>query len=127
MKKTINILLLLLLSVLIVWTTTGVVLMQCAHTGNVAIGKKPIADRGCGKGADKGCMKVQVLKLTEASQASTTQFDLQPLQLSLLEPLVTLLIALPTLLFIVSPIRLMPYCRHSPPRRYLQRLTVLII
>lgn len=39
MKRVMHILLLLLLSVMIVWTATGFVVMQCAHTGNVTVGK----------------------------------------------------------------------------------------
>lgn len=127
MRKYINILLSLLLSVMIVWAATGVVLMQCAHTGNVAIGKMPKADEGCGTESDKDCLKVMVLKLSEVSQAQTVQQDFQPMLFLLLAPLVTILLALPILFFIASPIRLMPYCWHSPPRQYLQSLMVLQI
>ncbi len=40
-----HMLLFLLLSVMIIWTATGFVVMQCAHTGNVTVGKMPMDDK----------------------------------------------------------------------------------
>ena len=113
MKRVMHILLLLLLSVMIVWTATGFVVMQCAHTGNVTVGKMPANNKGCEKTSNDHCM--------------TVHFDMQPMQQLLLVAFVTLLMALPILLFVLSPIRLLLYSWHSPPRQYLQRLTVLLI
>ncbi len=113
MRKIVNILLLFLLSVMIVWTATGVVVMQCTHTGNISIGEISMDEENCEMASKDNCMKIHVLKLTEINQA--------------LSPLVTLLIVLPIFVFLVSPIRLTPYCWHSPPRRYLQKLTMLLI
>ena len=120
-------LLLFLLSVTIVWTATGVVVMQCTHTGNISIGEISMDEENCEMASKDNCMKIHVLKLTEINQASPLHIDLQPLQISLLSPLVSLLIVLPIFVFLVSPIRLTPYCWHSPPRRYLQKLTMLLI
>ena len=127
MRKVMHMLLFLLLSVMITWTATGFVVMQCAHTGNVTVGKMPMDDKDCGETSENHCMTVHLLKLAEVSQATQPHFDMQPMQQMLLVSLVTLLLALPALLFAASSIRLIPHCWHSPPRQYLQRLTVLLI
>ncbi|MBF1488472.1 MAG: hypothetical protein HXN79_09210 [Prevotella pallens] len=127
MKRIMHILLLLLLSVMIVWTATGFVVMQCAHTGNVTVGKMPTNNKGCEKTSNDHCMTVHIQKLAELNPAAPLHFDMQPMQQLLLVAFVTLLMALPILLFVLSPIRLLLYSWHSPPRQYLQRLTVLLI
>ena len=127
MRKVMHMLLFLLLSVMITWTATGFVVMQCAHTGNVTVGKMPTNNKGCEKTSNDHCMTVHIQKLAELNQAAPLHFDMQPMQQMLLVSLVTLLLALPALLFAASSIRLMPHCWHSPPRQYLQRLTVLLI
>lgn len=130
MKRGLHYLFPLLLSVLLVWMGTGVIVMQCMHSGRsmmVLPLSQQQSDNDCRGDAKTHCMKVQVLKLATMNQTSQQSLHILPQVMTLLPMLLVSMMML--YLWCCRHDQQHPdaYRWHSPPRRYLQRLTVLII
>ncbi len=126
MRKSVNILLSILLSVMIVWIGSGVLMTVCEHTGNISVAEK-MRTRHCNDPDASHCMKMQLVKLSPTNTVQTAIHHLQPIQLSLLPQLATSCTLLPLPVLTKAPERILAYCWHSPPRQYLHLLTTLLI
>lgn len=126
MRKSVNITLSLLLSLMIVWIGSGVLTMVCEHTGNVSIADN-MRDGHCKKEANKHCMKLQVKSLSATNTAQSSIQKVHPIQISLLPQLVTSCSLLPLPTLTKAPEKVLSLLWHSPPRQYLRFLTTLLI
>ena len=117
MRKSINILLSILLSILIVWIGSGIMTMVCEHTGNVSLAQQ-MEKKNCKNSDAKHCMKMQIKTLSPTNTAQTVTHQFHPVQLSLLPQLTTSCELLPLLtckLFIQLPGTYpRPYGRAAP-------------
>ena len=126
MRKSINILLSILLSILIVWFGSGIMTMVCEHTGNVSLAQQ-MEKKNCKNSDAKHCMKMQIKTLSPTNTAQTVTHQFHPVQLSLLPQLTTSCDLLPLLVQTKAPEKMLSLLWHSPPRQYLRILTMLLI
>lgn len=126
MRKSINILLSILLSILIVWIGSGIMTMVCEHTGNVSLAQQ-MEKKNCKNSDAKHCMKMQIKTLSPTNTAQTVTHQFHPVQLSLLPQLTTSCDLLPLLVQTKAPEKILSLLWHSPPRQYLHILTMLLI
>ena len=126
MRKSINILLSILLSILIVWIGSGIMTMVCEHTGNVSLAQQ-MEKKNCKNSDAKHCMKMQIKTLSPTHTAQTVTHQFHPVQLSLLPQLTTSCELLPLLVQTKAPEKMLSLLWHSPPRQYLRILTMLLI
>ncbi|MBF1400135.1 MAG: hypothetical protein HXN38_05400 [Prevotella histicola] len=126
MRKSINILLSILLSILIVWIGSGIMTMVCEHTGNVSLAQQ-MEKKNCKNSDAKHCMKMQIKTLSPTNTAQTVTHQFHPVQLSLLPQLTTSCDLLPLLVQTKAPEKMLSLLWHSPPRQYLHILTMLLI
>ena len=126
MRKSINILLSILLSILIVWIGSGIMTMVCEHTGNVSLVQQ-MEKKNCKNSDAKHCMKMQIKTLSPTNTAQTVTHQFHPVQLSLLPQLTTSCDLLPLLVQTKAPEKMLSLLWHSPPRQYLHILTMLLI
>lgn len=126
MRKSINILLSVLLSILIVWIGSGIMTMVCEHTGNVSLAQQ-MEKKNCKNSDAKHCMKMQIKTLSPTNTAQTVTHQFHPVQLSLLPQLTTSCDLLPLLVQTKAPEKMLSLLWHSPPRQYLRILTMLLI
>lgn len=126
MRKSINILLSILLSILIVWIGSGIMTMVCEHTGNVSLAQQ-MEKKNCKNSDAKHCMKMQIKTLSPKNTAQTVTHQFHPVQLSLLPQLTTSCDLLPLLVQTKAPEKMLSLLWHSPPRQYLRILTMLLI
>ena len=126
MRKSINILLSILLSILIVWIGSGIMTMVCEHTGNVSLAQQ-MEKKNCKNSDAKHCMKMQIKTLSPTNTAQTVTQQFHPVQLSLLPQLTTSCDLLPLLVQTKAPEKMLSLLWHSPPRQYLHILTILLI
>ena len=126
MRKSINILLSILLSILIVWIGSGIMTMVCEHTGNVSLAQQ-MEKKNCKNSDAKHCMKMQIKTLSPTNTAQTVIHQFHPVQLSLLPQLTTSCELLPLLVQTKAPEKMLSLLWHSPPRQYLRILTMLLI
>lgn len=126
MRKSINILLSILLSILIVWIGSGIMTMVCEHTGNVSLAQQ-MEKKNCKNSDAKHCMKMQIKTLSPTNTAQTVTHQFHPVQLSLLPQLTTSCDLLPLLVQTKAPEKMLSLLWHSPPRQYLHILTILLI
>lgn len=126
MRKSINILLSILLSILIVWIGSGIMTMVCEHTGNVSLAQQ-MEKKNCKNSDTKHCMKMQIKTLSPTNTAQTVTHQFHPVQLSLLPQLTTSCDLLPLLVQTKAPEKMLSLLWHSPPRQYLHILTMLLI
>ena len=126
MRKSINILLSILLSILIVWIGSGIMTMVCEHTGNVSLAQQ-MEKKNCKNSDAKHCMKIQIKTLSPTNTAQTVTHQFHPVQLSLLPQLTTSCDLLPLLVQTKAPEKMLSLLWHSPPRQYLHILTMLLI
>lgn len=126
MRKSINILLSILLSILIVWIGSGIITMVCEHTGNVSLAQQ-MEKKNCKNSDAKHCMKMQIKTLSPTNTAQTVTHQFHPVQLSLLPQLTTSCDLLPLLVQTKAPEKMLSLLWHSPPRQYLHILTMLLI
>ena len=126
MRKSINILLSILLSILIVWIGSGIMTMVCEHTGNVSLAQQ-MEKKNCKNSDAKHCMKMQIKTLSPTNTAQTVTHQFHPVQLSLLPQLTTICELLPLLVQTKAPEKMLSLLWHSPPRQYLRILTMLLI
>ncbi|KGF27730.1 MAG: hypothetical protein HXN40_01335 [Prevotella histicola] len=126
MRKSINILLSILLSILIVWIGSGIMTMVCEHTGNVSLAQQ-MEKKNCKNSDAKHCMKMQIKTLSPTNTAQTVTHQFHPVQLSLLPQLTTSCELLPLLVQTKAPEKMLSLLWHSPPRQYLRILTMLLI
>lgn len=126
MRKSINILLSILLSILIVWIGSGIMTMVCEHTGNVSLAQQ-MEKKNCKNSDAKHCMKMQIKTLSPTNTAQTVTHQFHPVQLSLLPQLTTSCDLLPLLVQTKAPEKMLSLLWHSSPRQYLHILTMLLI
>lgn len=126
MRKSINILLSILLSILIVWIGSGIMTMVCEHTGNVSLAQQ-MEKKNCKNSDAKHCMKMQIKTLSPTNTAQTVTHQFHPVQLSLLPQLTTSCELLPLHVQTKAPEKMLSLLWHSPPRQYLRILTMLLI
>ena len=126
MRKSINILLSILLSILIVWIGSGIMTMVCEHTGNVSLAQQ-MEKKNCKNSDAKHCMKMQIKTLSPTNTAQTVTHQFHLVQLSLLPQLTTSCDLLPLLVQTKAPEKMLSLLWHSPPRQYLHILTMLLI
>lgn len=126
MRKSINILLSVLLSILIVWIGSGIMTMVCEHTGNVSLAQQ-MEKKNCKNSDAKHCMKMQIKTLSPTNTAQTVTHQFHPVQLSLLPQLTTSCDLLPLLVQTKALEKMLSLLWHSPPRQYLHILTMLLI
>ena len=126
MRKSLNILLSILLSILIVWIGSGIMTMVCEHTGNVSLAQQ-MEKKNCKNSDAKHCMKMQIKTLSPTNTAQTVTHQFHPVQLSLLPQLTTSCDLLPLLVQTKAPEKMLSLLWHSPPRQYLRILTMLLI
>lgn len=140
MKRITNIFMAFLMGLMVVVLGSGVSILQCLHTGSVAIvgldevamevqclsddGQTGKASMPEGEDAMPNCMAVHTLKLSPSTFASHVSFDFHPIP-TLLCPFFRVAAAMPqpTVQHILQDRK--PYAWHSPPRSYLSFIRVL--
>ena len=126
MRKSINILLSILLSILIVWIGFGHHGQWCASIRVMCLSQQ-MEKKNCKNSDAKHCMKMQIKTLSPTNTAQTVTYQFHPVQLSLLPQLTTSCDLLPLLVPTKAPEKMLSLLWHSPPRQYLHILTMLLI
>ncbi len=126
MKRPGKIFLSFLLSLMLVYLGTGIVIMQCCHDGMMLAQQTKMCCQQKGQhGKDHSCKKVTVLKLSPTVKAQQVSVRLT-----------NIAFALPVFQYLSQELLLVPrptqasYEEHIPPptpREYLTRLNILII
>lgn len=148
MKRAINILLCFVLSITIVWMSVGFTLVTCHHTGTVSMATEAnccqkrmcntqtMANKQCHNHSSKqqmiecnnNCMTYSNVKLsTINSVASFDAHQMAPAQMALFALILTQIVLLPLPIVAKSINSKFNYIYKSPPRQYLNFISVLII
>lgn len=134
MKRSLNILLASLLSLMVVFLSVGTTFMHCMHHDTVKVGAvETVAKEVCcadkkteGKQWKKHCMEYQQVKLSPTLSVQQVDFDMAPLFAGI-QPGAWSLLPRP----VIGSIQKTRYWNrnmpHSPPRTYLALLNTLII
>ena len=83
MRKSTNIILSAILSLMIVWIGSGIMTVVCEHTGLVSVAHQT-SKRHCNDADANHCMKLQMKTLSPTDMVPTGFHHLQPVLLSLL-------------------------------------------
>ena len=142
MRKSANIILSFILSLMIVWIGSGIMTVVCEHTGNVSVAhqssKRHCNDANanhcndananhCNDADATHCMRLQIKTLSPTDMAPTGFHHLQPVLLSLLPQLVTHYDLLPLPVCARASWRMSHPLVHGTKRHYLRLLTTLLI
>ena len=134
MRKSANIILSFILSLMIVWIGSGIMTVVCEHTGNVSVAhqssKRHCNDANanhCNDADANHCMRLQIKTLSPTDMAPTGFHHLQPVLLSLLPQLVTHYDLLPLPVCARASWRMLHPLVHGTKRQYLRLLTTLLI
>ena len=126
MRKSTNIILSAILSLMIVWIGSGIMTVVCEHTGNVSVAHQS-SKRHCNDANADHCMRLQIKTLSPTDMAPTGFHHLQPVLLSLLPQLVTHYDLLPLPVCARASWRMSHPLVHGTKRQYLRLLTTLLI
>lgn len=138
MKRSFNILMVLLLSLMVVYMSVGTSVMHCLRYDKVMVGTVPdcclkrCLDHGCnqGHGRDtkvrKHCMDVKQVKLSPTQTFQKTNFEAAPVFAGIQLGAWSLL-PRPAICSIPKARCWDDNAPHSPPREYLSLLNTLII
>ena len=126
MKRTTNIILSFILSLMIVWIGSGIMTVVCEHTGLVSVAHQT-SKRHCNDADANHCMKLQMKTLSPTDMVPTGFHHLQPVLLSLLPQLVTHYDLLPLPVCARASWRMSHPPLHGSSRQYLRLLTSLLI
>ena len=134
MRKSANIILSFILSLMIVWIGSGIMTVVCEHTGSVSVAhqssKRHCNDANanhCNDADASHCMRLQIKTLSPTDMAPTGFHHLQPVLLSLLPQLVTHYNLLPLPVCARVSWRMSHPLVHGTKRQYLRLLTTLLI
>ena len=126
MRKSTNIILSAILSLMIVWIGSGIMTVVCEHTGLVSVAHQT-SKRHCNDADANHCMKLQMKTLSPTDTAPTGFHHLQPVLLSLLPQLITNYELLPLPVHARATWRMSHLPLHGSSRQYLRLLTSLLI
>ena len=126
MRKSTNIILSAILSLMIVWIGSGIMTVVCKHTGLVSVAHQT-SKRHCNDADANHCMKLQMKTLSPTDMVPTGFHHLQPVLLSLLPQLVTHYDLLPLPVCARASWRMSHPPLHGSSRQYLRLLTSLLI
>lgn len=126
MRKSTNIILSAILSLMIVWIGSGIMTVVCEHTGLVSVAHQT-SKRHCNDADANHCMKLQMKTLSPTDTAPTGFHHLQPVLLSLLPQLITNYELLPLPVHARATWRMSHPPLHGSSRQYLRLLTSLLI
>ena len=126
MRKSTNIILSAILSLMIVWIGSGIMTVVCEHTGFVSVAHQT-SKRHCNDADANHCMKLQMKTLSPTDTAPTGFHHLQPVLLSLLPQLITNYELLPLPVHARATWRMSHPPLHGSSRQYLRLLTSLLI
>ena len=126
MKRTTNIILSFILSLMIVWIGSGIMTVVCEHTGSVSVAHQS-SKRHCNDADANHCMRLQIRTLSPTDMVPTGFHHLQPVLLSLLPQLVTHYDLLPLPVCARASWRMSHPLVHGTKRQYLRLLTTLLI
>lgn len=126
MRKSTNIILSAILSLMIVWIGSGIMTVVCEHTGLVSVAHQT-SKRHCNDADANHCMKLQMKTLSPTDMVPTGFHHLQPVLLSLLPQLVTHYDLLPLPVCARASWRMSHPPLHGSSRQYLRLLTSLLI
>ena len=126
MKRTTNIILSFILSLMIVWIGSGIMTVVCEHTGNVSVAHQS-SKRHCNDADANHCMRLQIRTLSPTDMAPTGFHHLQPALLSLLPQFVTHYDLVPLPVCVRVSWRMSHSLAHGTKRQYLRLLTTLLI
>ena len=126
MRKSTNIILSAILSLMIVWIGSGIMTVVCEHTGLVSVAHQT-SKRHCNDADANHCMKLQMKTLSPTDTAPTGFHHLQPVLLSLLPQLITNYELLPLPVHARVTWRMSHPPLHGSSRQYLRLLTSLLI
>lgn len=137
MKRSLNILMALMLSIMVVYLSVGTTVMHCLCSDKVMVGTvadccvKRCMDQDCCQGktgaqVKKHCMDVKQVKLSPMVSIQDVDFDAAPVSAVIVTALCQ---TLPSpVICIIQKARYWNHSvSHSPPRAYLALLNALII
>ena len=137
MKRSLNILMALMLSFMVVYLSVGTIVMHCLRSDKVMVGMMADCCVKCCMGHDccqgklgaqvkKHCMNVRQVKLSPTVSVQPMDFDTAPVFAGIV-PALWQTLSRP----VISSIQKARYWNqnvpHSPPRAYLALLNILII
>ena len=134
MKRSLNILLASLLSLMVVFLSVGTTFMHCMHHDTVKVGAvETVAKEVCcadkkteGKQWKKHCMEYRQVKLSPTFSAQQVNFDMAPLFAGI-QPGAWSLLPRPVICSIPKARYWNRNIPYSPPKAYLAMLNTLII
>ena len=138
MKRSLNILMALLLSLMVVYMSVGTTVMHCLRYDKVMVGVvkdcclKRCTDHDCCQGHRQGtqlkkhCMDVKQVKLSPTQSFQKVDFKAAP-AFAGIQPGTWSLVPRPVVCYVQGAEGWSTYVPHSPPREYLSLLHTLII
>ena len=138
MKRSLNILMALLLSLMVVYMSVGTTVMHCLSYNKVMVGTmadcclKRCVDHACCQGHEteaqlkKHCMDVKQVKLSPTQSFQKVDFKAAP-AFAGIQPGTWSLVPRPVVCYVQGPKGWSTHVPHSPPREYLSLLHTLII
>lgn len=137
MKRSLNILMALMLSLMVVYLSVGTTVMHCLHYDKVMVGMvtdccvKHSMHQDCCQGklgtqVNKHCMKVELVKLLPTVSIQHLDFDAAPMFAGI-APALWQTLPRPVICSIQKARYWNQNVPHSPPRAYLALLNLLII
>lgn len=127
MKRSLNILMVLMLSLMVVYLSVGTTVMHCLHYDKVMVGMVTDCCQGkLGTQVNKHCMKVELVKLSPTVSIQHLDFDAAPMFAGI-APALWQTLPRPVICSIQKARYWNQNVPHSPPRAYLALLNFLII
>ena len=127
MKRSLNILMALMLSLMVVYLSVGTTVMHCLHYDKVMVGMVTDCCRGkLGAQVNKHCMEVELVKLSPTVSIQHLDFDVAPVFAGI-APALWQKLPRPVICSIQKARYWNLNVPHSPPRAYLALLNILII
>lgn len=127
MKRSLNILMVLMLSLMVVYLSVGTTVMHCLHYDKVMVGMVTDCCQGkLGAQVNKHCMKVEMVKLSPTVSIQHLDFDAVPVFAGI-APALWQTLPRPVICSIQKARYWNQNVPHSPPRAYLALLNILII
>ena len=127
MKRSLNILMALMLSLMVVYLSVGTTVMHCLHYDKVMVGMVTDCCLGkLGEQVNKHCMEVELVKLSPTVSIQHLDFDAAPVFAGI-APALWQTLPRPVICSIQKARYWNQNVPHSPPRAYLALLNFLII
>lgn len=127
MKRSLNILMVLMLSLMVVYLSVGTTVMHCLHYDKVMVGMVNDCCLGkLGAQVNKHCMEMELVKLSPTVSIQHLDFDAVPVFAGI-APALWQTLPRPVICSIQKARYWNQNVPHSPPRAYLALLNFLII